>query len=144
MQDLTEESSSSSVADEEAGRIDHVDSPERLLVPRDWVLWWGFVGEAALSRPAFRAAELAVLRRAGLHLPDPMARLRARFEGLVRAVHAARRQLVLVIPEQVAGERCAPHPLLDELVARVLGSESALAALTLTPDDLARGGSLAS
>jgi ATP-dependent helicase/nuclease subunit B len=144
LQDLTEESSSSSVTDEEAGRIDHVDSPERLLVQRDRVLWWGFVGEAAPPRPAFRAAELAVLRRAGLHLPDPMARLRARFEGLVRAVHAARRQLVLVIPEQVAGERCAPHPLLDELVARVLGSESALAALTLTPEELARGGSLAS
>lgn len=143
LQDLTEESSASALAEEEAGRIDHVDSPERLLVSRDRVLWWGFVGEAAPPRPTFRAAEVAALQRAGLHFPDPTARLRARFESLTRAVHAARRQLVLVVPEQVAGERCAPHPLLDELVARLSGSESALARLTLTPDELARGSALA-
>jgi len=84
-----------------------------------------------------------VLRRAGLSLPDPLAVLRACFEGLARAVHAAQRQLVLVIPEQVASERCEPHPLGDELVARLLGSEKALAALTITPEDLANGTGLA-
>jgi ATP-dependent helicase/nuclease subunit B len=143
LQDLTDESSSVAIAREEAGRIDHVDSPERLLVPRERVVWWGFVGESPPPRPLFRAAELDLLRRAGFALPDPLARLRARFQGFVGAVHAARRQLVLVIPEQVAGERCAPHPLLDELVARVLGSEKALAALSLSPEDLARGEGLA-
>jgi ATP-dependent helicase/nuclease subunit B len=143
LQDLTEEASSATFAVEEAGRVDHVDSPERLLAARDRVVWWGFVGEAAPPRPVFRQAELEVLRRAGLSLPDPLALLRARFEGLTRAVHAARRQLVLVIPEQVASERCEPHPLGDELVARLLGSEKALAAFTITPEDLASGTGLA-
>ncbi|MEO8177853.1 MAG: PD-(D/E)XK nuclease family protein [Deltaproteobacteria bacterium] len=143
LQDLTEESSSASSAAEEAGRLDHVDSPERLLAPRDRVVWWGFAGEPASPRPLFRRAELELLRRAGLVLVDPLAKLRARFAGFQRAVHAARQQLVLVIPEQVAGERCQPHPLLDELVARVLESERALAELTLSPHELARGERLA-
>ena len=148
LQDLTEESSTSSSgewssAPEEAGRLEHVDSPERLLAARDRVVWWGFVGEPAAPRPAFRGAELEVLRRAGLVLVDPMAKLRARFVGFQRAVHAARQQLVLVIPEQLASVRCQPHPLLDELVARVLEDEQALAALTISTDDLARGTGLA-
>lgn len=143
LQDLTEEPASATFAVEEAGRIDHVDSPERLLAVRDRVVWWGFVGEAASPRPSFRQAELEVLRRAGLPLPDPLAVLRARFEGLARAVHAARRQLVLVIPEQVASERCEPHPLADELVARLLGSQEALAALTISLEQLARSEGLA-
>lgn len=144
LQDLAEEAASAEIAVEEAGRIDHVDSPERLLVSRERVVWWGFVGEAPVQRRGFRSAELSVLRAAGLHLPDPLERLRGRFESLAGAVLAARRQLVLVIPEQIAGQRCAPHPLLDELVARVLGSEKALAALTLSPEDLARGRHVAS
>src|SRR5690606_15885673 len=113
LQDLTEEGATSTLVDEEAGRFEHVDSPERLLVTRERVVWWGFVGEPTAPRSTFRAAELEVLRRAGIELGDPRARLRARFEGWVRAVHAARRQLVLVIPEQLAGAPCQPHPLLD-------------------------------
>ncbi|MET0409831.1 MAG: PD-(D/E)XK nuclease family protein [Polyangiaceae bacterium] len=143
LQDLTEEGSSAAIASEEAGRLDHVDSPERLLAPRDRVVWWGFAGEAPAPRPAFRAAELEALRNAGLSLPDPLATLRARFEGFAGAVRNARQQLVLVIPEQVAGERCQPHPLGDELIAHLLRSETAQAALTLTPQGLARGATLA-
>ena len=116
---------------------------ERLLVARERVVWWGFVGETRPHRTVFRAAELQVLRRAGLVTPDSRLTLRARFDGLAGAVQAARRQLILVVPEQVAGEACAPHPLLDELVGRVLGSENALARLTLTPEQLARGEGLA-
>jgi len=143
LQDLTEESSTCMLAAEESGRLDHVDSPERLLVCRERVVWWGFVGEPPPPRPVLRSAELALLRRAGIHVPDSAAQLRARLEGFVRAVCSAQRQLVLVIPEQVAGERCQPHPLLDELVARVLGSELALDALAITPDELAKGAKLA-
>jgi len=143
LQDLAEEGSTSAIAVEEAGRFAHVDSPERLFGARERVVWWSFVGEAPPPSPAFRNAEIEALRRAGVRLLDPLAQLRARFDGLVRAVHAARRQLVLVIPEQVAGQRCEPHPLLDELVARLAGSEAALAALTLSPEELARGEGLA-
>jgi ATP-dependent helicase/nuclease subunit B len=143
LQDLTDEGSLSAIAGEEAGRIDHVDSPERLLAPRDRVVWWGFVGEPAPPRPLFRAAELEILQRAGLSVPDPLVKLRARFDGIARGVHAARRQLVLVIPEQVTGEHCEPHPLWDELVAHLPRSEAALAALTISPDDLVRGEALA-
>jgi len=56
LQDLTEEASRATFAVEEAGRIEHVDSPERLLAARDRVVGWGFVGEAAPPRPAFRQA----------------------------------------------------------------------------------------
>lgn len=143
LQDLTEEASNSVVAAEEAGRFDHVDAPERLLVCRERVVWWSFVGEGPSPRPSFRSAEIEALRRVGVCLLDPLAQLRARFDALVRAVHSARRQLVLVIPEQVASSRCEPHPLLDELVARLGGSEAALAALTISPEELARGEGLA-
>src|SRR6185295_15977582 len=143
LQDLTEEASNSVVAAEEAGRFDHVDAPERLFVCRERVVWWGFVEELPSPRPAFRNAEIAALRRAGVYLLDPLAQLRARFDALTRAVHGARRQLVLVIPEQVASSRCEPHPLLDELVARLAGSEAALAVLTISPEELARGEGLA-
>jgi RecB family exonuclease len=143
LQDLTEESSTASSAGEEAGRIAHVDSPARLLCQRERVVWWGFVGEPALARPLFRASEEAILRRAGLLLVDPIALLRARFQGFERAVHAAQRQLVLVIPEQVAGKRCEPHPLLDELMARMLHTDQSLDSLTTSPELLARGERLA-
>jgi ATP-dependent helicase/nuclease subunit B len=143
LQDLTEDGSASAIAAEQAGRFDHVDSPERLFVARERMVWWSFVGEAPAPRPVFRPAELEVLRRAGFGLPDPLVQLRARFATLVRAVHAARRQLVLVAPEQVASERCQPHPLLDELVARLAGSEAALTAITLSPEQLARGAGIA-
>jgi ATP-dependent helicase/nuclease subunit B len=143
LQDLAEESSSATISTEEAGRLDHVDAPERLFVSRERVVWWSLVGEARPPRPLFRGAELEALRRAGLSLPDPLLQLRARFDSLVRAVLAARQQLVLVIPEQIAGARCEPHPLLDELMARLVGSEKGLAALTVSPDELARGEGLA-
>lgn len=143
LQVLTGESSTSALAPEEAGRLDHVDSAARLFVARERVVWWGFVGEPPPPPSPFRRGELALLRRAGVLVPDAAELLRARFEGFVRAVCAAEHQLVLVIPEQVAGERCSPHPLLDELVARLLGTDEALEALALTPDELARGEKLA-
>jgi hypothetical protein len=119
LQDLTEERATCIAAIEEMGRLDHVDSPDGLLVARERVLWWSFVGEPSLKRPSFRSQELDVLARAGLPVVDPALTLRGRFEGMQRAVHAATRQLVLVIPECVAGMRCTPHPLLDELVGRL-------------------------
>lgn len=143
LQDLTEERATSVAAVEEAGRIDHVDSPDRLLVSRERVVWWSFAGQQAAPRPAFRAGEVEVLRRAGIALLDSTLALRGRFEGLQRAVHAARRQLVLVLPEQIAGEVCAPHPLLDELVGRLLQKEQGLAPITLTVEELAHGTGLA-
>jgi len=143
LQDLTEERATSVAAVEEAGRIDHVDSPDRLLVSRERVVWWSFVGEPAAQRPSFRAGEVESLRRADIPLLDATLALRGRFEGLSRAVLAARRQLVLVIPEHVAGEVCAPHPLRDELVGRLLQKEQGLAPITLTVEELAQGKGLA-
>jgi hypothetical protein len=143
LQDLTEERATGAGATEEAGRLDHVESPERLLVSRERVVWWSFVGEQSLPRPSFRSQELEVLRRAGVPLLDPTLTLRGRFEGLQRAVHAASRQLVLVLPERVAGVRCTPHPLLDELVGRLLTREEGLSAVTLTVEELAQGSGIA-
>lgn len=127
------------VLPERAGRIDHVSAPAALLVPRDTVVWWPFVDrEPRSASSCWRQRELAALQRAGISFPDPAALLAERARGWRRAVGAARRRLILVIPRVSAGQTDAEHPLWDEIVTRARWSDREITKITLSPQDLLR------
>jgi ATP-dependent helicase/nuclease subunit B len=104
---------------EEQGRVDHVGGPGGLRVERDLVLWWSCVDgqESPPRSPPWRATERRALEAAGIMLADAGAELEETAAGWRRAILAARNRLVLVFPSSIAGERTAPHPVWDEIVA---------------------------
>jgi ATP-dependent helicase/nuclease subunit B len=106
---------------ERTGRIDPVDVPAGLRVARDVVVWWHCVGgtEWRPSARLWRRSEIAALGAAGIALADPAARLAAEARGWRGAVFAARKRLVLAMPRWSTGEPLDPHPIWDEIVARM-------------------------
>ena len=122
------------LAVEQAGRADHVDHPGALLRARDLVVWWHFVADT--TRPPHRArwrkTELDALAACGVVPADPAALLAEETRQWRSAVLAARRRLVLVMPETDRGERTAPHPLWDEVVARLRLDDVQIAKATVT------------
>jgi hypothetical protein len=127
---------------EQTGRADHVDDPGALLEARDQVIWWHFVADTARPphRARWRTTELAALAACGVIPDDPTASLADEVRRWRMAVQAARRQLVLVLPDLDRGERMAPHPLWDEIVARLRLDEAQRGELTVTAADLRAGG----
>lgn len=117
---------------ERAGRLDYVDAPGNLGVARGVVLWWHFVaaGGAAQALP-WRRHELVALSAAGIHFPDPRARIEEQAKGWRRAVLAATQQVILVVPQNGLGTSLNPHPLWDEIVARMGADGPALARVTM-------------
>lgn len=105
---------------EQAGRIAHVSSPESLWVSKRTVLWWSFTHayEGARRLP-WRRQELAALSAAGVTLADPRERLMERALGYRRAIQAATERVILIAPRTTAGHKVAPHPLWDEIAARL-------------------------
>jgi len=118
------------VAVEEAGRIDVADAPSLVRASRDLVVWWHCVaGTEWRAYPrAWRLDELDALAAQGIVLPDTRARLRCEAGSWRSTIMAARRRLVLVAPRFAAGSELEPHPIVDEIVAR----------LGLDRDDLSR------
>ncbi|MEP7052352.1 MAG: PD-(D/E)XK nuclease family protein [Pseudomonadota bacterium] len=105
--------------EERAGRIDHVDSPGGLGVSREVIVWWHFAnGSPSVAGLPWRRQELAALSAAGIRFPEPRARLENQAASWRRAVLAATRQLILVVPATSAGTTLGHHPLWDEIVAR--------------------------
>ncbi|MBX3191750.1 MAG: PD-(D/E)XK nuclease family protein [Labilithrix sp.] len=106
---------------ETAGRVAHVDHPGALLAPYDRLFMWGFVGgvERRPPRLPWTEAERAALRAAGVVVPDPSATLRAEAEAWRRAVLATREAVVFAAPRTIKGTPTAPHPLWDEICARL-------------------------
>ena len=129
------------LAEEEAGRLDYVDAPGALMRSRDRVAWWHFVAgsERRVPRRPWRAGELRALGAAGVAFPDADEALREEADGWRRAVLAARRGLILVCPARAAGEPCDPHPLWDEIVARLRAREEDVGRITLRARDLLDG-----
>lgn len=123
---------------ESAGRIDAADAPSLVRVPRDLVVWWHFVmGTEWRPRPRpFRLREVAALRAAGVHLPEPAARLTAEASAWRQVVLAARKRLVLVVPRCAAGAELEPHPMWSEIAARLGVEPSHVAAITVEAADL--------
>jgi ATP-dependent helicase/nuclease subunit B len=122
---------------EAAGRIAHVGRPGNIRVARENVLWWSFVASPRTHAGlAWRRQELAALLRAGVSFPNPKMRLADRALGWRQAVLSATERLILVVPQQSASEKTAPHPLWDELVAVTRADEATLARITLNAREL--------
>jgi hypothetical protein len=130
---------------EEAGRADHVEHPGALLAARDVVIWWHFVGSTARPphRARWRRPELDALAACGVVPLDPARVLAEESRHWRSAVLAARRRLVLVVPDTDRGERCAPHPLWDEIVARLALDDELIERVTVRIADLLHGGNTA-
>lgn len=123
---------------EDAGRIDIVDAPAGLRCSRDLVVWWHCVGGTQAVPPVdpWRVGERSALSTLGVRLPDRSALLAAEVEGWRRVVLAAAKQLVLVVPGTALGSRLDPHPMWDELIARVKGEAGDVASVTVTASEL--------
>lgn len=134
---------------EEAGRVAHVNHPSALLAACDDVVFWGFVAGAeqrAAPLPWY-PLERRALQDAGVVLSDPGRLLLSEINGWRRAVLAARRRVVLVMPRSHQGTATAAHPLWDEIAARLRLSEdgSSLARVSqeLSQVLASKGGNLA-
>jgi ATP-dependent helicase/nuclease subunit B len=129
------------LAREDAGRTDHVDSPACLRRSRDVVVWWHCVA-ATGWRPSvrpWRRAELDAFRSAKIILSDAPERLAAESRAWHHPVHAAKKRLVLAIPRWALGEGTDPHPVWDEIVARMGATPAHKALVTIDASDLLRG-----
>jgi ATP-dependent helicase/nuclease subunit B len=129
------------VCAEQAGRIDPVASPAGLRVARDLVVWWHCVSgtEWRPSARPWRRAEIAALSAAGVVLADPAERLAVEAQGWRQAVLAARRRLVLAMPRWAVGEALEPHPIWDEIVARLGADDADIARVTVEARALLEG-----
>ena len=127
-----------SLASEEVGRLDVVDSPAGLRCSRELVVWWHCVnGTQSSPQPdPWRQQERKALNAAGINLVDAAAVLAAEVEGWRGVVLAATQRLVLVLPSTAQGARLDPHPIVDELVARLQASSADIARVSLTATEL--------
>jgi RecB family exonuclease len=118
---------------ERAGRVPHVAHPSAVLASAASVVFWGFVAGTE-GRPAlipWNQTELKALLAADVVFPDPAKLLAAESSAWRRAVLAAEERVVFVVPSKVKGAAMSPHPMWDEIRAR-LGLEDDLAADRVT------------
>lgn len=125
---------------EQAGRIDHVTDPAALLRPRDTVVFWGAVDVGtSIPNSPWSPSERSALVAAGIELPDHSRLLEYRAESARRALLFAARRVIVARPLTQLGEDTAPHPLLDEIYARLGGSREDIARVTTTARALLDG-----
>jgi hypothetical protein len=108
-------------SEEAAGRLGHVNHPAALLAPCDRVWMWCFVAAVERQPTRFRwdDDECEALRAAGVTFADPTAILRSEAASWRRALLAARERVVLIVPRTIRGTATAPHPVWDEIRARL-------------------------
>lgn len=130
------------LAREEAGRIAHVGHPASLHASQTRVVLWSLVGgiEPRPQRLPWNAEERAALEAADVYLVDPAARLAAEAAAWRQSVLAAREQLVLVVPRSIKGATTEPHPLWNEIRARLDLDEARTTTLTREARRLLEGG----
>jgi len=99
-----------------------VGSPGGVAGPVAHVVWWRFdeASAAGVPRLPLTRAERAELEARGVTLPDPGRIMAAAARRWRRPLDQAAATLLLVCPERnAAGDELHPHPLWDEIVARV-------------------------
>jgi hypothetical protein len=105
-----------------------VASPAQLAGAAHTVIWWSFT-EAAAERPRFplySEAEMAALASAGVVIPSVPESTRIATEAWRRPFILAGERLVLVCPwVDEAGEPAFPHPVWDEVRARLSRAQEA-------------------
>lgn len=126
---------------ERAGRAPHVHHPAALLASSRVVVLACFVAEAERRPPIqpWNDDERAELDAEGVRLVPTATRLLAERAAWRRAVLLARERVVMVVPDSIRGEHAAPHPLWDEIVARLGLDERAIARITVHVRDILEG-----
>ena len=119
------------LSEESAGRLGHVNHPAALLAPCDRVWMWCFVSAVERQPRRFRwdDDECGALRAAGVTFADPTAVLRSEAASWRRALLAAREGVVLIVPRTIRGTATVPHPMWDEIRARLALEEHGAACL---------------
>ena len=110
----------------EAG-LASVASPGAIAGPVRCVVWWDFSRQSAPGYPRipFTRAELAQLKDAGIELPSPAERAMRHAQRWRRPLDQASEVLLLVSPRtNEAGDESHPHPLWDEIGARLHPEEA--------------------
>ena len=120
------------LSEEAAGRLGHVNHPAALLAPCDRVWMWCFVSAVERQPTRFRwdDDECEALRAAGVTFADPTAVLRSEAASWRRALLAARERVVLIVPRTIKGTATAPHPMWDEIRARLALEKHSAAGLS--------------
>lgn len=126
---------------ERAERIDHVSSPAGLRRARGVVVWWHCVAGSEWRPRAqtWREVELEALRAAGILFANVNDRLSAESHSWRQVVLAAKERLVLVVPRFSNGEPQEPHPIWDEILARVAADDEDETRVTVNARDLVKG-----
>jgi RecB family exonuclease len=101
------------------GHVHRVAQPGAVHEAVDAMVWWDFTEPAAPARPPWTRQELDQLHRQGAEFPDAETVAEKESRGWLRPVLATRRQLVLVLPRQRAGEPVARHPLHARLLSMI-------------------------
>lgn len=92
-----------------------LDHPGQIWSGADTVLWWGFVGsQKPAQRLIWTDAERSQLSLKGIETDPPYLPILRDAQGWRNPILNARRQLILVAPRSVAGERTASHPVFHE------------------------------
>ncbi|MGI9160081.1 MAG: hypothetical protein ACR2K1_10050, partial [Saprospiraceae bacterium] len=110
------------------GRLDFIHQPGAMAAPADSILWWNCIfDEPVLPPDPWHPDERAWLTRLGVP-PDHPAELaqRRRYRRQV-PVWQSKKQLLLVMPEQVAGSDALPSLLQGDLEATFFGWEALVA-----------------
>lgn len=102
--------------------LGHVGLPGSMAGEARHVVWWSFDKRALVPVPRLplTRAERDELVAQGVELPEPARVAAAQAQRWQRPLLQATRSLLLVCPERdEAGEELHPHPLWDEVVARI-------------------------
>lgn len=102
----------------EKGRLPHVFHPQSVFGPAPRVLWWNFIqNEPAYFFARWYQSEQTYLNQRQIFLLSPQQQNQLLVWQRKRPMLAAQEQLILVIPEVVAGVSKNPHPLYGDLQA---------------------------
>lgn len=110
----------------EAG-ISSVADPAAIVGPARRIVWWDFSRSRAPhpGRLPFSPSECRALADHGIEIPDPGEEALRLAERWRRPLLCAEQTLLLVAPHaNEAGDESHPHPLWDEMAARVEDSET--------------------
>ncbi|MEM6723136.1 MAG: PD-(D/E)XK nuclease family protein, partial [Bacteroidota bacterium] len=102
----------------QAHHLPYVHKPGAILEPLDSILWWNFTDQELDNQlPRWYQLELDYLAEAGIQIDRQQQKNDLAIWQRQVPVRQARQQLVLVLPEQIAGEAQHPHPLFGDFQA---------------------------
>ena len=143
-EDATNEASAVSNLPAQSG-LTHVDSPDAVCGPARYIVWWQFAHSTVslIEKLPLSRNELDCLAKAGIDTSDPIQKAMATGERWCRPLKQATEKLILVCPRQGEdGETQYPHPLWDEMIARLADPGKLEMAEKLCQKELALSGKI--